>query len=410
MAQQLLGRGVASDVFDAGFIRRDVGALEVLPEPTVLSEAFRLETTADYATILLTGPWQKAVAIRRLLARRRKGQPVYYLPRGGLGRVEFTRPRDLKKIPYFFALERAFVHGATGVVYSSETERRHTIGPARRKTGEHVIPDIVAPPREQPVGDANREGPVTFAFLAEVSPRKGLLPLVEGFRAFSADKPAGAVRLIVGGRPRPGSEAYLAEAETAAAGAPVEFRGAIAHQHRDSFYGETDVMVVASSFESYGLTVIEALNEGCALVSTPQVGALEYVDSPISSRSRRATTPVRSPTPLRRLMSWSRDRLADVARRCATSRVPPSRRSTPALWTAGWRCSPPDRPHAPCGARPPDQPFRNPSIRSMARRLARTTASRVFEPLWEPRMQRGWLRSGDFIGRGSTSNTSSPAA
>ncbi|MBR7619228.1 glycosyltransferase family 4 protein [Phenylobacterium sp. 20VBR1] len=280
MAQQLLGRGVASDVFDAGFIRRDVGALEVLPEPTVLSEAFRLETTADYATILLTGPWQKAVAIRRLLARRRKGQPVYYLPRGGLGRVEFTRPRDLKKIPYFFALERAFVHGATGVVYSSETERRHTIGPARRKTGEHVIPDIVAPPREQPVGDANREGPVTFAFLAEVSPRKGLLPLVEGFRAFSADKPAGAVRLIVGGRPRPGSEAYLAEAETAAAGAPVEFRGAIAHQHRDSFYGETDVMVVASSFESYGLTVIEALNEGCALVSTPQVGALEYVDSP----------------------------------------------------------------------------------------------------------------------------------
>ncbi len=39
----------------------------------------------------------------------------------------------------------------------------------------------------------------------------------------------------------------------------------------------TDVFVAPSLFESYGLTVLEALSAGCAEIAAPQVGVLEYL-------------------------------------------------------------------------------------------------------------------------------------
>ena len=284
MANQLSELGVTADVFDAGRVRHAVGDLTILPEAGSAADAFAYADTRDYSAILLTGPWQNAVSIGRLLSHRRQGQKLFYLPRGGLGKVEFSRSRDLKKVPYLSLIERRFIDASNGVIFSSQVEQRETVKTARGRTWEHIIPDFVglgAPINLTPEPDLNV---VTFAFLAEISPRKGLHLLVEAFTAWVVESGLGdRARQIVGGAPRPGCEAYLDAIRDAhsphADRVKIEFRGAVPHGQRGAFYAETDVMVIASSFESFGLTVIEALNEGCIVLSTPAVGALQYIPS-----------------------------------------------------------------------------------------------------------------------------------
>ncbi|HKX78537.1 MAG TPA: glycosyltransferase family 4 protein [Novosphingobium sp.] len=282
MANQLRREGFVSDVFDNGLHHRDVGALALLPEAGTAVPRFDHARAGEYDAIILTGPWQKPGAIRKLLAAREARQKIFYLPRGGLGRAEFKRPRDIKKVPYFFLVERGFLKGADGVVFSSQAEARLTMPFARNLAEPHVIPDFVSHVESPPAASDGADGPVTLSFLAEISPRKGLLPLVEGFIAWSrANDGRDRARLRVGGAVRPGSERYLATvhaaADAAKGHAAIEFLGSVHHGDRDRFYTDTDLMVVSSSFESYGLTVIEALAHGCALLCCPDVGALEYL-------------------------------------------------------------------------------------------------------------------------------------
>ncbi|HEY5211989.1 MAG TPA: glycosyltransferase [Acidobacteriaceae bacterium] len=107
------------------------------------------------------------------------------------------------------------------------------------------------------------------------------MPLVEAFVAWGRENHLqDSVRLIIGGAPRPGSEGYLEGVRAILRKSDsinVELRGPISHSHRDRFYRETDVMVIPSFFESYGLTVIEALAFECALLVAPKVGILEFI-------------------------------------------------------------------------------------------------------------------------------------
>ncbi len=97
MANYLCQRGIEADVIDSGFICRDVGRLNLLPGGGELVERINVEATPGYDAILITGPWQNPLGLRRVLAKRRKDQPMYYLPRGGLARIEFAGRADRRK-------------------------------------------------------------------------------------------------------------------------------------------------------------------------------------------------------------------------------------------------------------------------------------------------------------------------
>lgn len=281
MGNQLIQSSIDADVYDGGKLIPDVGRLDLLPAPDQEQLSFDPATLKRYGAIIQTGPWQRPAGdIKAMTATRGPLQKLFYLPRGGFGRAEFNRLRDIKKLPYFALVERGFLRAADGIILSSRIEARNSIRLARNQAAEHIIPDFVNPLAETPV--LWRSGkPVTFSFLAEISPRKGLLPLVEAFIAWARrERLAGSVRLLAGGAPRPGSERYLAKIQARCEAAPdvnIELRGAIPHGARTAFYGETDVMVVASRYESYGLTLIEALVQGCAVLAAPNIGALEVV-------------------------------------------------------------------------------------------------------------------------------------
>ena len=282
MANFLAAHEIEADVFDAGRVCRNVGQFTILPESGSSLEPFEFSETGNYDAILLVGPWQNPLAIRRVLAQRRREQPLYYLPRGGLARVEFNWPRGLKKLLYFFLIERRLLCAANAVIYSSSAEQMATIAPARRLSSEHVIPDFVSVLAEDP--NHNRlleDETVTFAFLAEISPRKNLLKLTKAFVEWCRENDlADRVRLVIGGSPRPGCEGYLEKVQTLLKSGTcqnVEVVGPISHADRGRFYRDVDIMVVSSLFESFGLTVIEALTAGCSLLVAPLIGALEYI-------------------------------------------------------------------------------------------------------------------------------------
>lgn len=282
MANFLKPRGVDSDVFDSGFICTDVGKLDALPEPGSLFPQFRFGSTQSYDAILLTSPWQNPFHLWRVLTERGRDQPLYYLPRGGLTQIDIGLRKSVRKKLYFLAVERRFLDASNGVIFSSAAEREETIKAALGRRPEHVIPDFVISPGQERQSDSQCcQGVLTFGFLAEIAPRKGLMQLVEAFVDWSRENHLqDGVRLIIGGAPRPGSEGYLGGVSAILRKngcANVELRGPVSHSERDQFYREIDVMVIPSLFESYGLTVIEAIAFGCALLVAPKVGILEFI-------------------------------------------------------------------------------------------------------------------------------------
>ncbi|MBO0750285.1 MAG: glycosyltransferase family 4 protein, partial [Porphyrobacter sp.] len=208
----------------------------------------------------------------------------------------FAQLRDAKKWPYFYFVERRLLDACSAVVYSSECEQRHTIAAARHRTSEIVIPDFFEAEPALPDIRGVVADEVRFSFMAAIAPRKGSLPLVEGFVEFArAIGPGEKVRLVVAGFVRRGSEAYhareLAIAARAPANAAIEFIGPVKDADRASFYRDTDVFLVPSVFESFGLTVLEGVAAGCAEITGPELGVLEYLPADSGLTIAQAISP-----------------------------------------------------------------------------------------------------------------------
>ena len=267
---------------DSGFLIRNIEDLGILPETSNLFEKFPNDGLDRYHAIFLVGPWQNPLKLRRVLAKRTREHPLYYLPRGGLAHIEFEGIRALKKFAYFAAIECNIMKCSSAVIYSSTIERNATIRSARQLKPEYVIPDIVRPlSSKAPSRRVLSRDVVTFGFLAEISPQKGLYPLVHAFIGWVRENELdGITRLVIGGSAWPGSEWYLknvVELIEADDRVDIEMSGPIAHSVREEVYAGLDVMVLSSRFESYGLTAIEALSAGCILLASPALGVLAYI-------------------------------------------------------------------------------------------------------------------------------------
>ena len=244
---------------------------------------FSIESLGSYSAILHVGPWQSPRLARAILSRLSERQRYLYLPRGGLADIEFDGLRALKKRPYFQMIERSFLSAADAIIFSSDAERRNSSRLVRYAAKSIVIPDFFEweEIREHAPGKASPRTSLSIGFLGEISRRKGLHPLIEGARRWTrASGKAHRLRIQVGGAPRPGAEAYLREAKALASGTEnleVDFLGAISHADRPRFYDSIDALVVPSLFESYGLTVLEALACGRPVLCAPELGVLEYL-------------------------------------------------------------------------------------------------------------------------------------
>ncbi|MFD1612621.1 glycosyltransferase family 4 protein [Sphingomonas tabacisoli] len=290
LAKHLQEIDIACDVFDGRGLHRDVGKLDLLPEPGAPVSSFDFGDVAAYHSYWQAGPWQHPYRTWRIVRAMAPGQLFFYMPRGGLADIEFRRFRDLKKFPYYSLIERRILTRADRIVFSSEYERQSSYRARSVRAASIVIPDFfqnadlftLAEERALRTQSPAREGgQLTVSFLAEIRPLKGLLPLIEGFIRFvRATRLSSRVVLKVAGGLRPGSRSYLASVQDMlrqSSDVRIELMGPLHHADRKTFYAQSDVFVVPSFSESYGLTVLEALSAGCTVIAGPNIGVLEYL-------------------------------------------------------------------------------------------------------------------------------------
>lgn len=275
MARRLARLGFVSDAYDGTALFENVEQLDVLPEDRADRPLFDPKHAQKYDAIFVVGPWQNPQMLFSVL-RYSGHKQIVYLPRGGLADNEFAGRRNLKKHIYFPLVEARILRASTTIVFSSELEMTHSGRLARFFNKHLIVPDLFDLPEAVPA--VTRQTP-RLSFLAELDPRKGAAELMSGLATW-ADSSDMAIDVTIGGGLRPGREAYFAKVRALADALevpPVNFLGPVAHQDRAAFYAETDIFIVPSQFESYCLTALEAISNGCIVICGANIGVLEYL-------------------------------------------------------------------------------------------------------------------------------------
>jgi glycosyltransferase involved in cell wall biosynthesis len=285
LARELAAMGLAVDVWCRNGLLKDVQALEALPAADDHALfASQKPAIRAYAAIFIAGSWNRKapwLALQAFIA----GVPVSYAAKGCLCRIEFSRLRDMRRIPYLLLVEWLPIALARRLVFSSRAEQMAYVLPSwlwRRRAvclAEPFRGDIAGPRSLAPV--------LTLGFLAEISARKGLFELIDGFGHFLSSHPDIRARLLIAGAPRRGSEAYLRACRTLAAqngaAACIEWLEPVRGRDRRDFYCSLDLFMCPSRFESFGLTPLEALWQGTPVCAAPAMGVLEHLapDAPV---------------------------------------------------------------------------------------------------------------------------------
>lgn len=110
-------------------------------------------------------------------------------------------------------------------------------------------------------------------FAGRTIPMKGIPVLIESLAQLPADVSA----LIVGGSIGDAEQGSLAEtAQRFKVADRVRFEGTVPHEQLPTYFGASDLCIVPSYYESYGMVALEALACGCPVVAS-QVGGLESI-------------------------------------------------------------------------------------------------------------------------------------
>jgi D-inositol-3-phosphate glycosyltransferase len=121
-------------------------------------------------------------------------------------------------------------------------------------------------------------------YVGHFEPRKGIETLVRAFAKLQGEAAQPTRLLIVGGNPTdPADKLELARiqalVEELGISAQTTFKGTVNHEHLPLFYTASDVCVIPSHFEPFGLVAIEAMACGTPVIAS-NVGGLKFTVIP----------------------------------------------------------------------------------------------------------------------------------
>lgn len=235
---------------------------------------------------ILSGLWQfPGVAVRRIF--RRRPFPYLVFPHGMLDPwFNKTYPfKRLKKQMYWWLQEGALLRDAKAVLFTSEQERllaRQSFRPYHVR--ERVVNYGVSGPPAALDHAAARSafldrcpelnGGSFILFLGRIHPKKGLVPLIDGFAGWVAGAPAGKVPQLVVAGPCPDPD-YLAKlkalCETRGIGRLVCWPGMLSGGLKWGAFAAAEAFVLPSHQENFGIAVAEALASGLPVLISDQV-------------------------------------------------------------------------------------------------------------------------------------------
>jgi glycosyltransferase involved in cell wall biosynthesis len=222
--------------------------------------------------------------IAAVLAARHAGVPYVIQVHGSLDPWHRQRRRRAKSL-YHALIEDSNLRGAAAIICTTDFEAR-SIRSLGYKGPTWVIPigidteDLRRPAAADAflaqAGVEPRTRVVTF--LGRISEKKGLPLLVEAFRDTASQFPS--ARLLVAGPDDEGIGRNLGtRIEELGLAGRISFLGSVGGDEKRALLQRSDVFVLPSADESFGIAVAEAMAVGCPVVVSPNVALQDVVTS-----------------------------------------------------------------------------------------------------------------------------------
>jgi glycosyltransferase involved in cell wall biosynthesis len=245
----------------------------------------------SFDVVYIVSIWNYPSAMAARYCRKR-GKPYVVSPRGLLY-PETLSKKFWKKWPYYRIAARSALQSAAAIHYTSEDEAEKTHSYLALKNRALVIPngldldEFRQIPQRQELGQRypSVEGKKVILFLGRISWKKGLDILVQGLAPLLQKRDD--VHLLIVGHDDEGFgrkiKAWLDKAgivhgespdlrETRKNEAKVTFTGMLAGRDKLAAFAGSDVFVLPSYSENFGMTVLEAMACGTPVVVTNKVG------------------------------------------------------------------------------------------------------------------------------------------
>ena len=196
-------------------------------------------------------------------------------PFGTLSRYTFTHRRGALKRVWFTVLEKPNVVGASGIHFTTVTERDEAAWhglPIAEKA--HVVP----PPyvHTAPFKRASSLARDTVLFVGRLNPIKNLEALIDAWPSVLRTNPL--MRLVIAGAGESSYEKSLHQrAHTNGVNGSVSFAGFLSSRERDEALSKAALFVLPSFHENFGMAALEAIAAGVPVVFSPHVQLGDFV-------------------------------------------------------------------------------------------------------------------------------------
>lgn len=236
------------------------------------------------------GIWSSPANIAAFAARRRAGWA--FVPWwGSFTKQEPSLARRLSDPWVRYLLAHSELCLAYGTRAAHELQKLGVSGTAIRIVPNAVPPGVVSPDEPRP------HRPLRFLFVGQLIDRKGVPELLEAFSRL----PEGELCIAGDGPLKP-------LVMRATENARVTYAGHVDRDGLQQLYARSDVLVLPSRYEVWGLVINEALEHGLAVVATDEVGA---VDDLVTEGENGYVTPAgdadRLGDALARVSAWGTD-------------------------------------------------------------------------------------------------------
>lgn len=207
---------------------------------------------------------------------KRAGVPLVASTHGGLqpGMLAQIRRLRLVKARSLRGLASICFRWTACVLVSSELEKC-SVRSVSQRVEVRAIPPMVDTPVETPVSYAcSAQDRIRMLFLGRLDPVKSLETVLEAM-AVVADR---RLTLLVAGSGAPGYVQSLARKATQLGlDAQVHFAGYVAADEKEQVFNSSDILVLPSLSESFGMVAAEAMARSLPVIASDESGISEYV-------------------------------------------------------------------------------------------------------------------------------------
>ena len=216
----------------------------------------------------------------------RSGRPVVVRPFGTLSGYTMAHRRGALKKLYFRILERPTLRRVSAMHFTTEMEKiESSVHGIEWGARAFVIP----PPINEGGRFTSRSSRTSSNVLviARLNPVKRLELLLDAWPGVRAQIPS--ARLVIAGE---GSRDYewSLRRRSPLAGTSVTFAGAVHGEGKRALLEDSDLFVLPSRHENFGIAVLEALTAGLPVVVTPEVQLASFVETHQLGLISEATT------------------------------------------------------------------------------------------------------------------------